>query len=102
MLHVFLWLWKSYFSVSKLEHLDQVLGVTVDMFGVTWTQLDRSILISPPTAAAQLTIFNRIPVFLPEIKKVASLACSWCGVPGSDNVCSRSLVSKVNHPRLNY
>ena len=52
--------------------------------------------IAPP--ALQLTIFNRIPLFLPELKK----GSSCCGLPGSDNVCSRSLVSKVNHPRLNY
>ena len=25
------------FSISKLDQLEQVLGVTVDMFGVTWT-----------------------------------------------------------------
>ena len=52
--------------------------------------------IAPP--ALQLTIFNRIPFFLPELKK----GSSCCGIPGSDNVCSRSLISKVNHPRLNY
>ena len=97
MLHVFLW--KSYFSVSKLDQLEQVLGVTVDMFGVTWTV--PSWYRPPP--AAQPTIFNRIPVFLPESKRaIQPPGSSWCGLPGSDNVCSRSRISKVNHPRLNY
>ena len=99
MLHVFLW--KSYFSVSKLDQLEQVLGVTVDMFGVSWTV--PSWYRPPP--AAQPTIFNRIPVFLPELKRGSQPpGSSWCGLPGSDNVCSRSgsHLSKVNHPRLNY
>ena len=87
------------FSISKLDQLEQVLGVTVDMFGVTWTVPSWYRPLCLPAQCPTELFLTEFQSFYVRIKKVGS---SWRGVPGSDNVCSRSLICKVNPPRLNY
>ena len=78
-----------------------------------WTNWSRfwgsqlTCLVSPGPFHLDIVQPNRpSELFLTEFQsfyaRIKKLGSSCCGVPGSDNVCSRSLICKVNHPRLNY